>query len=77
MAGTKYSFKLWGSIASNLNLYVYSGNNTNRALVSGTTSSYPETVTFVVPKDAFNVFVRVENAKKTNSEYFLFAQPIR
>ena len=75
VAGTKYTLKLWGSTGSNLNVYVYSQANTSRAIASGTASTYPETVIFTVPARDSYVYVRVENAQKTSSEYFLTHSP--
>jgi hypothetical protein len=75
LAGTRYTLKLWGSSGSNLNVYVYSQSSTSRPIASGTSSSYPETVTFTVPGKDFYVYIKVENAKKTNAEYYMTHSP--
>jgi hypothetical protein len=75
LAGTRYTLKLWGSSGSNLNVYVYSQSSASRPIASGTSSSYPETVTFTVPGKDFFVYIKVENAKKTNAEYYMMHTP--
>ena len=73
VAGGKYTLKLLGTSGSNLNVYIYSDSNTSKPIASGTYGNYPESVTVSVPSRSKFVYMRVENAKKTNAEYFVLA----
>jgi len=70
-AGGKYTLRLFGTPGSNLNLYVYSDSNTSKPIASGTSGNYPESVQVSVPSRTNFVYLRVENAKKTNAEYYI------
>lgn len=67
----KYTFKLYGSSGSNLKMYVYSDANTSRPLASATASNYPQSLQVSVPGSAKFVYLRVENSRKTATEYFI------
>lgn len=70
-AGKKYALKLLGSKDSNIKLYVYSDTNTSKPIASVTSGSYPRNLSLSVPGSAKFVYLKVENASKSNVEYFI------
>lgn len=70
-AGGKYTLKLTGTSGSNLNVYIYSDSSASKPIASGASGNYPESLQVSVPGRSKFVYMRVENAKKTNAEYFV------
>jgi hypothetical protein len=68
-AGQKGSLKLYGDRSTNLNVYLYTDTSTSRPFASGTLTSYPESFTFTVPSGARAIYVQVDNAGKSSTEY--------
>jgi hypothetical protein len=68
-SGQSGSLKLYGASGSNLNVYLYSDAAPTRAFASGSLTRYPESFSFTVPSRARFIYIQVDNASKTSSEY--------